>query len=396
MLGLWVAAVVWFRWGAWAPDLSALLIAAWLWEHGQGDLIYAMPPGFFGGAASDWAEAMATMGIAGQQTYPYLYPPLWVALLAPLTSIWSPQALMNAALMVQVPLLAGAVVLAGRLAKPLAMSWTVWALWGMTVLSFSSPAYLALLHLQPSIFMGFVILWAFACLAAGKPTGFGALIALAAAIKLSPALFILAAVMTRSGRALWVFAVVGAGLGLLSIWLAGWPAHDAMLTSVRAATSHTLMISTNISLESVLTQLWLSPDTLPASIPTRGTATVLGGVLAVSTAALLVRRAPTWPLALRPLAALLGLSLTIWLLGPLGWLHYYVMPLLLLPGLARLMPIRWAMTVGGAAVLMSLMPVYLVLAGHPGFHALYPALASAAWLAVLLSVLWGRKTPPKP
>ncbi|WP_323035461.1 glycosyltransferase family 87 protein [Pararhodobacter sp.] len=249
LLTVWCVAAIALRWNAWMPDLSALLIASWLWEHGSRDLIYAMPPGFFGGAPAAWSPALDTLGIAGEQSYPYLYPPLWAALLAPVTQFASIQSLMNAALVLQVPLLAVSVLLAGRLAKPAQTSWTLWALWGVAVLSLSAPAFLALMHNQPSIFVGFVILWAFERLAAGRPAAFGALIAVAAAIKLSPAVFILAALMLRRGRAVVAFGVVGAGLAMVSIWLTGWPAHGAMLASLRAVSSQTLMIALNISLE---------------------------------------------------------------------------------------------------------------------------------------------------
>jgi len=391
ILCLWAAVVVWLRWDVWAPDLSALLIAGWLWEHGQAEVIYAMPPGFFGGAAPEWSEAMALMGVAGAQTYPYLYPPIWAVLVAPLTKLWSIQALMNGALLVQVPLLAGSVVLAGRLAKPKGLSWTLWALWGVAVLSLSAPAYLAVMHNQPSILMGFVILLAFERLAAGRPVAFGALIAVAAAIKLSPALFILAALMTRSGRAVAAFGVAGAGLGLASVVIAGWPAHEAMLTSVATVSGHTLMIALNLSLQSVLGQVLLQPEVLPASAVTPMVLNLISRAAVVIVAGLLLWRAHRWTPAQRPLGALLGLSLVIWLLGPLGWLHYYVVPLLVLPGLALMIPRRLAIWIGGATVILSSMPVYLALAGAPGFHALYPALAGGAWLAVLAALLWPRR-----
>ncbi len=111
-------------------------------------------------------------------------------------------------------------------------------------------------------------------------------------------------------------------------------------------------------------------------------------VLALLAVAVLVWRARSWPMAERPLGTLMALSLILGLLGPLGWLHYFTLPALLLPGLARLMPPRRAWLAGGLAVAASVMPVYLLLARLPAFHAVYPALAATAWLAVLTALLW--------
>ncbi len=144
--------------------------------------------------------------------------------------------------------------------------------------------------------------------------------------------------------------------------------------------------------------MWLTPDLLPASAPTPAALSLLGTGSAAGAAALLVWRVSTRPPAQRPLAALLGLSLVIGLLGPLGWLHYYVMPLLILPGLARLMPRRAAIPLGAVTVILMSMPLYLGLASTALFHTLYPALASGAWLAVLLAILWpqtAQTVPPR-
>ncbi len=86
MLALWVAYAIWQQWGHWAEDLSALYIAGHLWQTGQIDLIYAAPPGFFGGAAPNGYRSWTELGITDKISFPYVYPPIWVVLIAPLTS----------------------------------------------------------------------------------------------------------------------------------------------------------------------------------------------------------------------------------------------------------------------------------------------------------------------
>lgn len=121
LLALWAAVTLWQRWDLWAEDLSAVYIAGWLWQSGEQGLIYATPPAFFGGVATSWFPAMEALGIADKTSFAYVYPPVWAVLTAPLTTLLSPQSFINAVAMVQIPLLAASVWLAGRIAKPTAM-----------------------------------------------------------------------------------------------------------------------------------------------------------------------------------------------------------------------------------------------------------------------------------
>lgn len=389
LLGLWCAAAIWLRWGAWAPDLSAVIIAARLWAEGGRDLVYAAPEGFFGGAPEGWAAAMEALGIAGRESFAYVYPPLWLALLAPLVQGMPVQAAMDAATLVQVPLLAASVVLAGRLARPDGWSWTRWALWGVAVLSLTVPATHALMHNQPTITMGFLILLAAERQAAGRPVAAGLALALAAAIKLTPAAFVLLFLLPGARRALGAFALAGLALAGMSVLLAGWQAHLDFLAALGAVSGVSLMIAINLSLESALvtlgglTGLWPLPSALPAGI----VAPVLAGVLArLIGLALLAALLWRWRGHARaPLALLLGLAVIVPLAGPLGWLHYYVLPLLLLPALLTLAP--------QARVLLALvplalsLPLFLALRTLPGFDLGFVVVGAALWLAVLATLL---------
>jgi alpha-1,2-mannosyltransferase len=201
LLALWAAVTTWRQWGHWAEDLSAVYIAGWLWQTGQAALVYDAPPAFFGGVAESWRPAMEAMGIAGRHSFPFVYPPLWAVLVAPLTTILDAQGFMDAVALVQIPLLAASVWLAGRLLKPAAMPWWAWTSAGLVTLSLSIQSHLAIWHNQPTITVGFLTLLSIERLGAGRPVAAGVALALAAAIKLTPAAVILIFLLDRQWRA---------------------------------------------------------------------------------------------------------------------------------------------------------------------------------------------------
>lgn len=389
ILGLWCVAAIALRLGAWAPDLSAVVIAANLWAEGARGLVYAAPEGFFGGAPERWAAAMEALGVAGRESFAYVYPPLWLALLAPLVQGLPVQAVMDVATLVQVPLLAGSVVLAGRLARPDDWSRTRWALWGVAILTLTVPATHALMHNQPTITIGFLILLAAERQAAGRPVAAGVALALAAAIKLTPAAFVLLFLLPGARRALGAFVLAGGALAGASVALAGWPAHLDFLAALGAVSGVSLMIAINLSLESALVTLggvaglWPLPSALPAGIVAPVLAGVLARLIGLALVAALIWRWRGHPQA--PLALLIGLAVLVPLAGPLGWLHYYVLPLLLLPGLLRLAPGARALVLGVPAALS--LPVFLAMRGLPGFDLWFVAAGAALWLAVVATLL---------
>ncbi len=395
LLALWSIAVIALRWGDWAEDLSALYIAGWLWQNGEPGLIYAAPPGFFGGVAESWQPAMERLGIGERVSFPYVYPPLWAALIAPLTTVVSPQGFADAATLVQVPLLAGSVHLAGRLLKPAHWSVTVWTLTGLAMLTLSIQSYHAIWHNQPTITVTFLVLLAFHCLGSGRPCAAGTALALAVAIKVTPAAFALIFLVDRQYRALAAFAVVGAALGLFSLALAGLPAHLEFLQAVREVKANVLLVAVNTSVLPALLTLAMAlglTEPIPTHLPTfvirdfPGWIAPLLTLTAAAIVAAFLHRLRPWQQRIRLGFGLLAMAIILPLFGPLGWQHYYLMPMLLLPGLAGLVPMRRTAAVLGVVWLPSLWGVF----GHihllPWPAANYVWLSCLAWLTVLAAL----------
>ncbi|GAB4389837.1 glycosyltransferase family 87 protein [Albidovulum sp.] len=402
LLAAWAVQRIAAMWNGLPPDLSAIHVAGWLLRTGRADLIYAMPPGFFGGQPPAWDSFAAAIGGPDFFAFPFVYPPLWAALAAPFTAVIGPAGFGNAVALVQVPLLAASVVLAARLCRPLAVPLIVWA--AVAILAFETCAQpmLALLHNQPTLTTTFLVLFALDRLNRGAEVAAGLALALAAAIKLTPALFVLVLVIGGHRRGLAAFALAGAALAGLSLALAGPGLHWAFLEALGEIKRSTLVSIVNLSLKSAAGALAvltgarpaIDPDTVNIVLPDLpgwiGPALTLAGVLVT---AALWRALRQRPAAEARLLLAFGLGLVVPLFGPLGWLHYYLLPLLLLPALLARLPRAAAIGLGAAiaatspTLLGSLRPMI------PAFTPLMTLAGVAVWLAVLAALFAALRRP---
>ncbi|MFZ1727659.1 MAG: hypothetical protein WAU13_13495, partial [Albidovulum sp.] len=91
---------------------------------------------------------------------------------------------------------------------------------------------------------------------------------------------------------------------------------------------------------------------------------------------------------------LLTLAIIIPLFGPLGWLHYYVLPMLLLPGIIAVIPRHRSLILFAALALPSLTVVFAEIGRLPWPSADYVWLMSVLWLAVLAVLLTALRRLP--
>lgn len=404
VLALWALKTILAYWNQWAPDLSAVYIAGWLWDHGQPGLIYSRPEGFYLANPPDWADALAALGAAGRESYPFIYPPGWAALMAPVTRVMSIQTFFNLMAVLQIALLAASVLLAARLAgRPL--PWLVWVILSLIMLDWTIPLQLALHHLQPSLLVTFLILLAFERLRSGRPVLAGGLLGLAVCIKLTPLIF---AVLLLPGRQVRALVALGAScglLGLISLLAAGFDAHLAFLASLSEASRLSLLSSVNVSVRPAIEALMAA---LGHGRTELGTANSLNrvshfwvGPLCLSGLLLM----PLWlAQRLRPLSdatrfaiLLMGLATATALFGPLGWQHYYILPMLLLPALFGLLPL-WRAALALLPVLAATnVFVFLMKSDWTWPDATYVWLAVSAWLALLVMAgLFVKPASPRP
>ncbi len=322
-----------------SPDLMASWLAGVFLAEGRPDQVYApleewfrmYPPGA-------WRPYMAEhYGYEGA-IYPFLYPPLWARLGALLAEVnfWRVAAV---ALAVNTGLLLATVWLAWRACRP-AMNPLLFMGLGIFFLGATHLGTIALLENQPQILASFLLVLAAERLRHAAPATAGGALALAAALKLYPALLALLWLAGRRYRAFVWFLAIGAGLALASIAWAGWPLHTAFIAQLRQISASVLVTGITFNLDATLAQLFFS-DSLQwtaglepptPAVPRPGWYTMarpplwqLGAALALLAAMLWLARlfaragrdiqvALLWPLALT----------VIPLLSPISWVYYYI------------------------------------------------------------------------
>lgn len=323
----------------WAPDLSAVYMAASMVASGQEGAVYAAPAQFYGLQTDPrWLAHLAETGSEGQITLAYVYPPLWAWALAPVAGAVEPMTFFRGALAVQLVALGLSVLLCWRLAGRGRIGWPVWVGLSLAIGIATSPLHLALLHHQPQFLVVALMLITVERLVAGHPGRAGAALAVASALKITPALLLLLFVPRGRRRGMATFAVTGGLLAGASVLLAGWDAHLAFLDQVRLAGGHVLTSAASSGVDWIVTVL--TTDIAPAfedgRIQIRTKPAWLDPVLVaalVAAVAGLMALSRGVPEPARTVLRGAGLILATALILPPGWSHYFLPAVLLAPAL---------------------------------------------------------------
>ncbi len=391
-------------WNHHPPDMSALYMAGRLWAEGDFGLIYAAPHGFFGSTPPAWLTRTEAWGMGGV-TYAYIYPPLWAALLSPLAAAMDPATFFHGAAVIGVSLAAASTLLAWRLARSFAVPLWVWLLASAALMLTSLAFYMSVYLLQPQVIVIFLCLLAFERDAAGRRGTAGALLALAATMKLAPAGLVLIFLVERNWRALGAFAATCAAIGALGLAVAGWDLHAEYLARLPEAGAGIYVTSVNFSAEVLLYASgvllgWL-PDIDFAIRNIRITATpawidAAGKVAALAALVWMLRATAGLDTARRRVARLFLVSLLINLFGPLGWVHYFQLQVVLLPALAGLLPLRRGIAIAVFAAIATSWPLALWLSQVVPGDYFRAALGSASMLVLFVAVTLGCRTRSVP
>lgn len=330
-----------------SEDLLALWLAAMSLAGGAPDLVYASTsPVFTMQPPSDaWLDMAASLGHEGQ-VYPYLYPPIWAALVAPLTGILPFQILELAASIVNPLLLLACGWLGWRVTRS-TLPMVGFVLLSQILLYGTTVGSIAILQNQPQILVACLTLLTIERCRADAQVGAGAALALAAAIKLYPALFAPVLLARGQYRAFASFLLVGGGLGLASVAIVGWPLHAAFLETVSSVSATAMRLPATFGFDTVIAGL------LPQAAMQEAHAATLSGGTPIGW--LVTEKPPLWIwagrlalIAVLALACLRARSLPevafyniLWpalliataLLSPLAWCYYFIAALSLAPSL---------------------------------------------------------------
>ena len=391
---LWLIVTGYGALGLWQGDMAGIFMAARFVADGHPELIYAANAGLVSETPDAWLPALTALGKADVSTFPYVYPPLWAMIFAPLAGHIQIQTLLNGALILQLCLYFWSVRLAWLLVGQF-MPWGRWALIALPISAFAGAPVIALLLNQPQITISFLILLATYQLVLAREIRAGLVLALAASIKLTPLIFILLFPALRRWRGL--AAMIGglalmAGLGVI---LAGPDLTLAFAARAKDLSEQTILSRIAYNIGPILLQLLPGDVTILKAFPDASFVALTPPVLkALSGAVLLALLAlALWltrhhdPQA-RAFELATALTLIAALAGPIGWIHYYLGPTLLLPGLLRAgNPVGvWAFVLCAAIVLsfafMLNAPIHLAF-----------ILPTVVYAACLMLVLTGFMTP---
>lgn len=385
-------------------DLTAIFYAAKSWNEGLAGLIYVPgPETFLVTPPAEWVAWAEADGQPEPLLTPYLYPPLWAALFAPLTQVFGAQAFFNGTLLVLIASTLWMVWLSWRFVQPIQISTLGWALASFALLFATAPGFMSYWLGQPQVLVSAVTLAAFVALANGRDLTAGSLLALAAAAKLSPALLVILFVMEGRWRALAAFAVVGLGLAGVSVALTGWALHAELLAKLGEVEAHILISRIIVSAELWLyhfaeffagRQDWAVVTPFMVDEPAWITWVVRAGLVAGTIAIWATTRDITT--RLRIWARLFALLILTLLANPLGWVHYLILPLVMLPGLYEIMPRRGATyTLVGTGFLLS-MPVFTILRDKVVADFTQVLIYAGVSIALLILVLIRARTEANP
>ncbi len=350
-------AVVILSFLAFVPTYSGDLMASWLAGHfleiGRPDQVYpALTPQFQMLPPSQWRAFMLETYHYKGPIFPFLYPPIWAKLAQLFTHLdfWKLSVL---ALAGNCILLGATLHLAWRASRP-RTGQLAYIFLAALFLYGSTIGQTALLENQPQILVSFLVVLTIERQRANAPVLAGTALALAAAIKIYPALFAFLFLAGRQWKALASFLIAGAALAGASILWAGWPLHALFLEQVRLISRSVLVTGLTINLDSLYAQLFqhdnliritsdaiLGPDkpsphwdTMARPVMWRlismaalvGTTGLLMAAYARASAGMRARI--IWPLA----------SIAMALLLPISWAYYFIPAACFAPNLLDRLP----------------------------------------------------------
>ncbi|MGJ8583570.1 MAG: glycosyltransferase family 87 protein [Marinosulfonomonas sp.] len=291
---------------------------------------------------------MATeLGFQDKTVTPYVYPPLWAAVLSPMASQIGPMQFFNIALLVQAILLAASIILAYRIVKPPRMSLGIWYLLSFAIVILTSPFLLASWLNQPQLTLVFLVLLAFERYRAGASVTARIVLAFAASIKITPVLLGLIFLMDRDWKAATSACITGVLLLMTSLALAGPELHLAFVEQLGRANKNLIITPLNHSFEALAYQ-WIDiidrrltpPQEYEEFVIVSTTEWVrwVSRIAMISAIALLLYRSKNMRASDALYGRLLGIICATTFFLPLAWTHYLMVPMLLLPGLYTFMP----------------------------------------------------------
>jgi hypothetical protein len=240
-------------------DLFATWMAGVMFDAGQFDQIYnATDKSFTMLAPASWADIAAQRLPRMTELYPFLYPPLWAAL-ASFTADWDFEVLVGIAQYLNITLMMATIALAYR-SFDHTVPLPLFAVIGIATTLGTFIGLTALHGNQPQILVSFLIVLSVERATRGALIAAGIALALAASLKLYPALFAVFFLALSQRRAFVSFVTSGAILAATSVAIAGWPLHLLFLQNLAQITDTVLITRINLTPDATIAQLFFATN----------------------------------------------------------------------------------------------------------------------------------------
>ncbi|WP_457647289.1 glycosyltransferase family 87 protein, partial [Profundibacter sp.] len=214
-----------------SPDLLASWMGGHFYQIGIMDQIYPSDRQIYSMLPPDaWMPYLKDQGYDGS-VFPFIYPPLWAHIFGWLTTVTTYDTLSNLARAINPVLMGSMVILAWR-SMGNTMSVVVYTFIGLLILVSTTIGFVPIYQNQSQILVSFLIVLAIERSRYNAPVIAGVALAIAASIKLYPALFALFWLASGNRKAFGSFIVAGLVLAGASVLLAGWPLHQTFLHEV--------------------------------------------------------------------------------------------------------------------------------------------------------------------
>lgn len=388
-----------------SADLLAVWSAAREVALGNPDQIYTPnAPVFSMRPPEEWLPALRAAGYQGD-VYPYIYPPLWAWLLAPVVQYVPFEIAVLVMRALNGIMLVCSLIVARRLCLPDASKGqhVSFLSIGLAGLLLTHSGLIALYENQPQILVGFLTLLAIERAENGHQTLGGVALAFAAALKAYPALLAIFWLATRQRTAIRSFVFTGVALASLSVFLAGWPLHAEFLATLRTISNTIVLTPLSLTLDTTLGQLlWPGEFSYVPSLALDITANSTGWFILAKPAvlraldmlilpvtvlvfAIAYRKLEFIPQARRVLwpATMAGLAFV----GPLAWSYHFIAPLCAIGLLPIYLP-RIGYALAGL-IIAGLSSPSLSLGSRPSWpHIPVQLLGSLAVIGLTAALIW--------
>lgn len=364
------AAISWARYHTEpSPDLLATWMAGKYFGAGILDQIYPADQSVFIMRPPDnWLPDLRASGYNGA-IYPFIYPPIWAWVGSGIYAITSFENFASAASFLNPIMLGTTVWLAARMVAE-EMAPVVFVIVMAALFATSISALVALEQNQPQILVGFLMVWGVERTRNGAPVLGGVAMAIAASLKLYPAIFALLWWAQGERKASSAFVLFGGAVGMASIALTGWPLHAEFLAEIRVISGSVLTTFFTYSLDPTIAEAFFSeqmhqisslkvlqPGELSSGWSVMAKPALwrlLDAILLIGAVVFLYRVARTahgqdplfWPMAFTLIA----------LLSPLSWGYHYLPALAFAAGLLG----RFGTRKGALAIFTVFFPISTV------------------------------------